>query len=264
MARYGLCIGINDYPGTDEDLAGCVNDAFDWSATLESRGFMVQMLLDEQATREAMRHAIANLVSNTESGDTVAITYSGHGTWVPDRTGDEADGRDEGLCPHDIKLSGPLLDDELCFLLQNHEPGVRVLLISDSCHSGSVTRSSNTVLDEGATKARYLPPEAWMAPDKLAAINCTPSNIVAGMARAGGDTLLAGCRDSEFSWDTDFNDRPNGAFTYYAHKSLRHLPDDATYEEWFRAIRDYLPTNRLPQTPQILGSNGAGQFRVFD
>ena len=34
MAKYALCIGINDYPGTDSDLSGCVNDANDWAAAL--------------------------------------------------------------------------------------------------------------------------------------------------------------------------------------------------------------------------------------
>jgi len=32
MAKLALCIGINDYPGTVNDLSGCVNDAQDWSA----------------------------------------------------------------------------------------------------------------------------------------------------------------------------------------------------------------------------------------
>jgi len=27
MGKHALCIGIDDYPGTDSDLAGCVNDA---------------------------------------------------------------------------------------------------------------------------------------------------------------------------------------------------------------------------------------------
>ena len=50
MAKRALCIGINDYPGTDSDLAGCLNDACDWTAILEQRGFSVQKLLDQQAT----------------------------------------------------------------------------------------------------------------------------------------------------------------------------------------------------------------------
>jgi hypothetical protein len=53
------------------------------------------------------------MIGAARSGDTLVITYSGHGTWVPDSSGDEPDGRDEALCPHDIATAGPLLDDEI-------------------------------------------------------------------------------------------------------------------------------------------------------
>ena len=36
--RTALCIGINDYPGTGSDLAGCVNDAQDWGSSLDQVG----------------------------------------------------------------------------------------------------------------------------------------------------------------------------------------------------------------------------------
>ena len=41
MDKRALCIGINDYPGTGSDLAGCVNDANDWAEALAGRGFEV-------------------------------------------------------------------------------------------------------------------------------------------------------------------------------------------------------------------------------
>ncbi len=31
MTKRALCVGINDYPGTNSDLSGCVNDAEDWA-----------------------------------------------------------------------------------------------------------------------------------------------------------------------------------------------------------------------------------------
>ena len=37
MANRALCVGINDYPGTNMDLAGCVNDAKDWQAAPRTR-----------------------------------------------------------------------------------------------------------------------------------------------------------------------------------------------------------------------------------
>ena len=44
MTKRALCVGINDYPGANMDLAGCVNDARDWQALLESRGYAVRHL----------------------------------------------------------------------------------------------------------------------------------------------------------------------------------------------------------------------------
>jgi uncharacterized caspase-like protein len=99
MNRYALCIGINDYPGNGNDLAGCVNDAHDWAAALKRRGFKIKMLLNRAATGRRMRDEIAALLGRARAGDLVVVQYSGHGSFVPDRDGDEQDGMDECLCP---------------------------------------------------------------------------------------------------------------------------------------------------------------------
>ena len=264
MTRRALCIGINDYPGTGSDLSGCVNDARDWASELYTRGFEVESLTDAQATRAAMTSAINTLISGAQRGDTVVFTYSGHGTWVVDQDGDEVDGRDEALCPHDISTRGALLDDEIRQLFDRRGPGVRLLLISDSCHSGSVTRGDDSALDPGGPRARFLPPEAWMKTDELpAAARASTLAVISGIRRTGSDLLLAGCRDQEYSWDTSFAGRPNGAFTFYALKTLREKKP-STYEQWHAEIRKYLPTNRLPQEPQIFGTRTARKMRILD
>ncbi len=264
MARRALCIGINDYPGTGSDLSGCVNDARDWAAELQARGYAVSSLLDSQATRATMVGALETLIGGAQKGDTVVFTYSGHGTWVEDADGDEPDGRDEALCPHDIASVGALLDDDIRALFDRRAAGVRLLLISDSCHSGSVTRGDDSDLDPGGPRARFLPPEAWMKREDLPrAPRAGALTLIGGMRRAGGDLLLAGCRDEEYSWDTRFGGRPNGAFTYYALKTLRER-QPGNYEQWHAAIRSYLPSTRLPQEPQIFGTRTARRMRVFD
>jgi len=97
--KRSLHIGINDYPGTGSDLSGCVNDANDWEKALNQRGFQTVSLLDAAAKKSDMVKAISKIITDTGKNDIAVITYSGHGTWVPD----EADGRDEALCPYDIK-----------------------------------------------------------------------------------------------------------------------------------------------------------------
>ncbi|MGQ0593948.1 MAG: caspase family protein [Gammaproteobacteria bacterium] len=264
MATKALCIGINDYPGTDSDLSGCVNDANDWANVMKTHGFAVSVLLDAQATKAAMTQAIGDLITGAQKGDALIVTYSGHGTWVPDASGDEPDSRDEALCPHDLARNGPLLDDDLHALFASRAQGVRILLISDSCHSGSVTRGDESDIDPGMPRARFLPPAVWMPASQLPRNATRPPVLSGGLARTGGDLLLAGCKDTEYSWDTSFRNRPNGAFTYYALKTLKSLPAGASYEKWFAAIRDYLPSTRLPQAPQILGSRGARKFKIFE
>jgi hypothetical protein len=150
MTKRALCIGINNYPGTHMDLKGCVNDANDWAAELGARGFAVKKLLDSQATKVAMVDAFRTLIGEAVNGDVVVITYSGHGTYVPDINGDEVDGLDEALCPYDLQTGGAaLLDDEIHEMFAARKQGVRVVLISDSCHSGTVTRAAAADPDAG-------------------------------------------------------------------------------------------------------------------
>lgn len=140
MAKFALCIGINDYPGTGSDLAGCVNDVRDWSALLQKKGFAVLQIIDKQATGKNIRSAIESPIGGAKSGDTVIIQYSGHGSYVPDENGDEPDGTDECICPYDINSKGPITDDELFELYSSKKTGVKLLVISDSCHSGTVAK----------------------------------------------------------------------------------------------------------------------------
>jgi hypothetical protein len=258
--RYALCIGINDYPGTGSDLAGCVNDANDWAEELTKREFGVEMMLDAQATGEAMRAGMRRLLQNAVSGDLVVITYSGHGTWVRDDNGDEPDGRDEALCPYDIATNGPLLDDELYDILIDRARGVRVVMISDSCHSGTVARFAPSTRTD-ADKVRFLPPGVFLEPAEAARAARMP-RITAGRPRHAA-LLLSGCQDVEFSYDAHFDDRPNGAFTYVALDTLRVLPAGATYKDWMVAVSQRLPSQDYPQTPGLDGSSTQRKWPVL-
>src|SRR5262245_43937375 len=161
--KTALCIGINDYPGTGSDLRGCVNDARDWQAELASRGFQTALMLDKQATRQAMASEMQRLLSESKFGDILVFTYSGHGTWVPDRDGDEPDRRDEALVPHDIREAGPLLDDDLFDIFSERDRGVKLVMISDSCHSGTVARFAPQPLEGQRGRIRFLAPTTFLS-----------------------------------------------------------------------------------------------------
>jgi uncharacterized caspase-like protein len=278
MVKKALCIGINDYPGTGMDLKGCVNDAHDWAQELQKRGFTVATLLDTQATKAAMVQGMGSLIEQAQSGDLLVITYSGHGTYAPDMEGDEVDGLDEALCPHDIRTKGALTDDEIHELFLRRKPGVKLVLISDSCHSGTVTRAApDTDADPRATRPRFMPIGNWMDEPALprgmggAPLRRLPpvqgsSPLAKLVARRSGDLLLSGCQEGpdNFSYDAFINGRPNGAFTYYALKALRGLGAGATYAQWHQAITPgLLPSVSYPQSPQLFGDAPARRSKIF-
>ncbi|MEF8731792.1 MAG: caspase family protein [Candidatus Accumulibacter meliphilus] len=278
MSKRALCMGINNYPGTHMDLSGCVNDANDWAAELAGRGFAVSKLIDSQATKAAMFNAIQSLIAGGVSGDVLVITYSGHGTYVPDTNGDEIDGLDEALCPYDIQTGGgALIDDEINTLFSARKAGVRLLLISDSCHSGTVTRAAAADPDaDDAPRPRFLPMGNWLAANKLPhgisgqSLTAVPvtggSPFTGALSQMMGDLLLAGCKEgpNNFSYDARIAGRPCGAFSYYALKALKQLPANATYAQWHAAISPaYLPSASYPQSPQIFGSEDACKRQIF-
>jgi len=265
-----LCIGINDYPGTESDLAGCVNDANDWAAVLTQRGFGVEQLFNKQATNKQMRKAIQSLVLNAKKGDSIVIQYSGHGSFVPDLDGDEADGTDECLCPYDVGKNGPIIDDELHEIFSQAKKGVRMLMISDSCHSGTVARfapitTPPTILGNDAPQrtVRFLPPAVYLSKSEVSHLApCHPIRRARPLGPSGA-LLLAGCQDDEYSYDAYFQGRPNGVFTFVAIRVLLQLPADATYADWFKEIRKSLPSRQYPQTPNLHGSSTMKKWRAL-
>jgi metacaspase-1 len=264
MAKQALCVGINNYPGTKSDLSGCVNDARDWARELRSRGYRVKVLLDKQATRRAIVGALTKLMTDAAAGDSLVFTFSGHGSWLPDDGGEEPDGRDEMLCPHDVGDEQYLLDDDLAAIFSQKTEGARLYFISDSCHSGSVTRfAAEPLASTGrAPRIRLLPPLEFVKKKET-------RKRVALAARAPRTSrdeaypalLLSGCRDVEFSYDAHFDGRPNGVMTRAALDALKHNPE--TPQEWFRAIRARLPSQMYPQTPQLYGGRGAKMGPMF-
>jgi len=260
MAKYALCIGINNYPGTQNDLSGCVNDAEDWAKELAKRGFTVTKLIDKQATKQAISEGMQAVIAQAKSGDAVVITYSGHGTWEVDEDGDEPDKRDEALCPYDL-AEGPLSDDRLYEIFGERGRGVRLAFISDSCHSGTVSRYFNA--EDETRRIRFLPPSAYpQNQGRLRTLRLIERAPARGRSR-GGALLLAGCQDIEYSYDASFAGRPNGAFTRVALDTLKTLPAEATYRDWFQAIRGKLPSSAYPQTPNMIATTSQKKWRVL-
>ncbi len=270
MSRNALCIGINDYPGTGSDLDGCVNDAHDWARVLERRGYALTLLLDKKATRAAIRSHIEALLGRAVKGDSLVIQFSGHGSFVPDEDGDEPDGTDECLCPYDVRAAGPITDDEIFELYGARPAETRLLMISDSCHSGTVARfapiaTPPTMKGRHAPerKVRFLPPAAYLSRAEAAKLGVRRGLRPSSPPGRYAALLMAGCQDTEYSFDAYFEGRPNGAFTFVALRTLESLSARATYRQWFKAIRRLLPSQQYPQTPNLFGSTTMKAWKVL-
>jgi hypothetical protein len=242
--KHALCVGLN-YPGTGADLGGCVNDAYDWANLLAEQGYEVEVIIE--ATKAQIVAGLIDLVNYTGFGDKAVFTYSGHGTWLPDQSGDEIDARDEALVPADYWDGYILTDDELDQIFSNRRYGAGFLMLSDSCHSGSVTRFS---VGTGRGKPRYLPPSKLNR--GISQVYDQHPSAKATLSLSSSVSLISGCTDQEYSYDASFDGRGNGAFTRAAIDSYE---PGMSLNSWFKAIRQVLPQDWYPQTPQLTASS---------
>lgn len=251
MNKRALCIGINDYPGTDADLSGCVNDATDWHKYLNSVGFSAAVLLDSGATRTNIVQHMEHLLQGLQPGETAVITYSGHGTWLPDLDGDEPDRRDEALCPYDLSETNLVLDDDIRRLFVNRPKDTFVVFLTDSCHSGTVFRFAGP--SNVKRSIRYLPPSNFVKSpillQKMAELSFSRAQPKTDKPLPGV-LHISGCRDKEYSYDAVFNGRANGAMTY-AMMQILATGGALTYADLYKQLHNYIPSWDYPQSPRL-------------
>lgn len=152
MAKKALLVGVN-YPNSKYELKGCVNDVFNMVELLkEYYGFEeenIKILIDtddsyESPTGSNIKKALKEFVQSSEDGDVMYFHFSGHGVQVPDKDGDEADGKDEALVATDINL---ISDDDLRAIVRHLNPGAKFTMISDCCHSGGMLDHEQVVIE---------------------------------------------------------------------------------------------------------------------
>ena len=276
-----LHIGLNSvsaahYGGWTGPLAACEFDAKDMAAIAAAKGMNSTVLLTKKATRANALAAMRAAAGALKSGDFFFLSYSGHGGQVPDVTGEEVDKKDETWCLYD----GQLIDDELYAELARFAAGVRVLVLSDSCHSGTVTREVPQMTDFPANQRPKLMPEAiamrtyrehqsfydklqrdvakaagsdgLVDPDTALAQVAVSGRLSAIVKRFKARVILiSGCQDNQTSMDGDHN----GAFTEQLLKVWNNGAFSGNYASFHARIRA-----RLPPTPSpnlfTLGATG--------
>jgi len=277
-----LHIGLNGvsgaaYGGWDGPLAACEFDANDMTALAKQQGIRPTTLLTKKATRSAVLAEMRKAAKLLAAGDLFFLTYSGHGGQVPDVNGDEDDKKDETWCLYD----GQLIDDELYAELGKFGAGVRILVLSDSCHSGTVTREAilppATIptqrpknMPDAVAMRTYREHQAFY--DKLQRDVARdagkpvvdPDNALAQVAVSGRLSaiadkfdasliLISGCQDNQTSMDGEHN----GAFTEQLLKVWNQGGFQGNYGNFHARIKARMPAT---QSPNLFTLGAAGEF----
>lgn len=277
--KRALLVGINKYPYLPDysQLRGCVNDVEAMSFTLrEQFGFpaaAVTVLRDEEATQSAIFDALDRLSAETRKGDVVVFYFSGHGSQMTDREGDEPDGMDETIMPYDSGRGDDpnrdITDDDIyAWLLDVTRKTDNVTLIFDSCHSGSMAR------DPFGARIRFIEPDT-RPPEQL-----PPSRRGAGETsrRDIGPSgwlpisqryvLLAACRGDEGAYEhqsvADGRALYHGAFTFFLMRELSGFERGSTFRDVFERASLRLAQFYQKQHPQLEGTRDRELFGTRD
>jgi hypothetical protein len=244
-------VSAKHYEGWSGELTACEFDARDMAAIAKAAGMKPTVLLTKQATRARALAAVRAACRSLQSGDLLFLTYSGHGGQIPDVTGEEDDKLDETWCLYD----GQLIDDEMYVELGRFAAGVRILVLSDSCHSGTVLRAAPPPgpVPPGA-RSKMMPPAVGFRtyrehqafydklqqdvaraagkastpnPDTaLAQVAVSHRRIAIANGCKASVILISGCQDNQTSMDGDhdaadpgpqsLHPRPGGALRHAA------------------------------------------------
>ena len=266
-----LLVGINEYhpKGGVPALGGTHKDVNDVKLFFEQNyneyEKEIVVLHDEEATREALIYNFEQHLANAEEGDVALFYYSGHGSYAT--TNDaflkfDPDGRDEGLVCYDSRVDGKydLADKEMAVLLKYvAAKGGEVVLLMDSCHSGSTTRE--TVKVRMAPEYKTPRPIDTYLEESTIPLNrafyqkqLEQHNDIVDIPESR-HILMAACSESELARETD----EGGWFTQSLLNVLRETEVPLSYFQTYRAVYSIIAQKDEKQTPQL---EGYGMFNA--
>ncbi len=242
------------YYGNDGKLAGCINDLKAMKKIAEKYAYdEIFTFINEEGTHENMVATLKYAAKKLKANDTLFITFSGHGGSVNDNNKDESDGLDETWCLYDRMI----LDDELGFLWSKFKKGVRIIMISDSCHSGSVSRGILTLngtikISEPVGRNRlFKDANKVYLKNKKMYDSEGEKNIIKGSGIKATVLLFSGCQDSQLSSDGD----KNGLFTENLLKAWRGGRFKGNYAGLLNKVLKEMPRDQTPNYSRIGQAN---------
>ena len=271
---YALLVGIDRYPEPIPQLYGCVNDIKRMQEYLQGRhddsAFRLDLaapLLDQQATRQAVIDEFQNHLGKAMKGDVALFYYSGHGSQerAPKEFWHlEPDKLDETIVCWDSRQPGhhDLADKELAYLIGKvARNGAHVVVILDSCHSGSGTRNirnQQTAVRRVETDLRDRPIDSFIMTVDEANRQARDVNGggTSGWGAAGRHVLLAACRDDEEAVEyhaigPDGQLEQRGGFSYFLGEALHSANGPTTYRDLFARTSALVRAQVQDQSPQL-------------
>jgi hypothetical protein len=265
--KHALLIGIQDYSTTPDfhSLKAPARDIRLMTGVLQAR-FQFQrrdiiILQDADATHTGIEKAFAELNKRVRHGDFVYIHYSGHGSLTHDCNGDEPTGQDQTWVPYGARSGNKpqhhkddydILDDEiLAWLAPIYAKTDQIVFVSDSCHSGTVSRGETSLVKAVPPDTRRhlfcrQPYPRWVS----------PRGIRIGAARDDQSAI-------ETAFKTHNGSQSYSLFTRAWATTLQKAQRDDTWYDIFKRSYDKItalrekaqsPTfSRLSQQPQLEG-----------
>lgn len=236
MARgIALLTGVKD---VSNGGLGCEHDVDNMAKVLSRDGgeYTINILKTELATASAILTCIKSAADTLVAGDMFVFYFSGHGGQKPDVSGDEeADGQDETLCTY----ASEIVDDDLAALWPEFASGVRIVMLSDCCYSG--TNPSFTVMNTVQEAASVQTVQKPRKPIKFAR---ETSGEIPGMKAQL--IHFGACRDDQESTGLFY-----GAFTLALYEAWDKGRFHGTYPQFHEAIQARLKKDGYSQVPQF-------------
>lgn len=168
------------------DLKGPENDLAAMEALVRTAGSTdVTVLRNDQVTRTTMETALHALGLRSKPGDWIVLYYSGHGAQAEAAIKGTRDGDLDQFLPlagFDPDAQDPerfIVDKDFYEWLSRYVPaGVKILMLADTCHSGTMNRSidasafhftARVALRSYAAELKLIPRPAPRFPSVLAA-----------------------------------------------------------------------------------------------
>src|SRR5262245_17132597 len=219
-------MGVDVYARPDiPNLGGCVNDVALVRRILKQYFGVpnedLRVVVNERATRTNIMHRLTHAVREAEPGDIVVFYFSGHGSQIRDRDGDElTDSLDEVICPYDMDWDRGtyILDDDLDALFAGIPPGVILEAFFDCCFWGSSSRELEAEPPREPQRAdvRYLRPPFDIAARAEGDEETLHYHALSGChCFAERNVLWAASAEGQPAAEDDFEGRSHGVFTYW-------------------------------------------------